>query len=84
MGERRRPPAVTGCLTIWILDPAALYIAVLVLLLILTIFSLATVLYRMRRNRKGVEKRNDAYLTSQEDFLYDDLHNDEKYNSIKI
>ena len=63
---------------------AALYTAAMVGLLILTIFALATVLYRMRRNRKNFEDVNtftasNAFLISQEDFLYDDLITDEKY-----
>ena len=64
---------------------AAVYIAVLVLvsLLILIIFTVATIIYRRnRRNGKSIEEGNtfnasSAFLPSQEDFLYDDQH--EKY-----
>ena len=64
-------------------DQAALYIAVMVSLLMLTIFTLAAaIFYRMRKNRKSVEEVNTfnpskAFLISPEDFLYDDQH--EKY-----
>ena len=62
---------------------AALYIAVMLSLLMLTIFTVAaTILYRLRKNRKSVEEVNTfnaskAFLISPEDFLYDDQH--EKY-----
>ena len=62
---------------------AAGYIAVLLSLLILTIFTVATVLYhRMRKNKKSIVEGNtftasSAFLPSPEDFMYDDQH--EKY-----
>ena len=63
---------------------AAVYIAVVVSLLMLTIFTVATIICRRRRDRKSIEEENtfiasNAFLISQEDFLYDDLHNNEKY-----
>ena len=63
---------------------AALYIAVVVSLLMLTIFTVATIVCRRRRGRKSIEEANtftasNAFLISQEDFLYDDQPNNEKY-----
>ena len=63
---------------------AAVYIAVVVSLLVLTIFTVATIICRRRKSKKSIEEVNtftasNAFLISQEDFLYDDLHNNEKY-----
>ena len=63
---------------------AAVHIAVMVSLLILTIFAVATIICRMRRDRKSIKEVNtfinsNAFLINQEDFLYDDEHNNEKY-----
>ena len=63
---------------------AAVYIAAMVSLVMLTIFAVATFIYRMKKDRKSIEEvktftASNAFLISQEDFLYDDQLNNEKY-----
>ena len=63
---------------------AAVYITVLFSLLTLTIFTIATIFYRMRKDRKNMKEvktftSSNAFLINQEDFLYDDLDNNKKY-----
>ena len=63
---------------------AAVYITVLFSLLILTIFTIASIFYRIRKDRKNMKEvktftSSNAFLINQEDFLYDDLDNNKKY-----
>ena len=55
---------------------------VVISILLLIVFTVAINLYRMKRDRKSIEKVNtasNAFLISQEDFLYDYQHDNEKY-----
>ena len=59
-------------------DEAAVYLAAVVSLLILTTIAVSAILYRiLRKDRKNIP--NSAFHISHEDFLYDDQHNTEKY-----
>ena len=64
---------------------AAVYIAVIVSLLILTIFAVVAIIHRRSKNRKTMEEvktfiASNAFLINQEDFLYNDHYrNNEKY-----
>ena len=64
---------------------AAVYIAVMVSLLILTIFAVAAIIHRRSKNRKTMEEvktfiASNAFLINQEDFLYNHHYrNNEKY-----
>ena len=59
-------------------DEAAVYLAAVVSLLMLTTIAVSVILYRiLRKDRKTIP--NSAFHISHEDFLYDDQHNTEKY-----
>ena len=64
---------------------AAVYIAVMVSLLILTIFAVAAIIHRRSKDRKTMEEvksfiGSNTFLINQQDFLYNDHNrNNEKY-----